>query len=247
MIAGLSDFFRLVGFGRVASTSDEAMRLAAAGAPEGTLVWAKEQAAGRGRRGRSWVSPPGNLYLSLLLRPAGPAADAAQLGFAAALAVAEAVESLAPAAAPLTCKWPNDVLMRGRKLAGILLELQSAPAGGLAWLIVGVGINIAAHPDGTETPAIALAAAGAAPAPEALLALWAARMETWLAQWRRDGFAPLRAAWLARAHGLGAELRVRLPREEFSGRFAGLDETGRLLVDTAAGRRPVAAAEVFAA
>lgn len=113
--------FPLIALGDVGSTNDEARRLAAEGAPDGTVVWARSQNAGRGRYGRSWSSPPGNLYVSLLLRPACPPATALQLGFVAAVALGEALDRRVAAAA-LTFKWPNDVLLDGRKIAGILLE-----------------------------------------------------------------------------------------------------------------------------
>ena len=135
----LPPFYRLLGFAELDSTNEEAKRQATAGAPEGALVWARAQSAGRGRRGRRWVSEPGNLYLSILLRPSFPPATAAQLGFAAALAVGEAAAAALPAGADVAYKWPNDVLISGRKASGILLESQAAGEGRLDWLVVGIG------------------------------------------------------------------------------------------------------------
>jgi BirA family biotin operon repressor/biotin-[acetyl-CoA-carboxylase] ligase len=151
----LPPFFRLLRFETIGSTMTEAKRLAGEGAAEGTLVWAGEQTEGRGRRGRPWVSVPGNLYMSLVLRPGGAAAAAAQLGFAAALAVGEAALRLLPGEARISHKWPNDVLVDGRKLSGILLESAAAADGGLAWLVMGIGVNVASHPDagGARPPA----------------------------------------------------------------------------------------------
>src|SRR5579885_2761839 len=245
--AALSPFFRLLRFDRIDSTSDEAKRLAAAGAAEGTLVWALEQGAGRGRRGRSWVSPRGNLYLSLVLRPAGTARAAAQLGFAAALAVAEACAAVLPAGADVRCKWPNDVLIGGAKAAGILLESVAGAGQGVAWMVLGIGVNLASHPAATEFPATSLAAAGAEVTPEAMLPILAGRLLAWYETWRRQGFAPVREAWLARAFALGGPIRVRLAAGELGGRFAGLDADGMLLLDGAEGPRAIAAAEVFPA
>ena len=158
--ASLPSFYRLVAHERIASTSDEAKRLAAEGAPAGTLVWARVQTAGRGRQGRAWISPAGNFYASLILRPPVSVASAAQLGFVAALAVADACLAFAPEAA-LSLKWPNDVLLSGRKLAGLLLESQSHGDGALDWLVLGIGINLATYPVEVEYPATALAATGA--------------------------------------------------------------------------------------
>jgi BirA family transcriptional regulator, biotin operon repressor / biotin---[acetyl-CoA-carboxylase] ligase len=243
----LPPFFCLLRFDRIGSTNDEAKQRAASGAPEGTLVWALEQTAGRGRRGRPWVSPPGNLYLSLVLRPQARPAEAAQLGFAAALAVAEACARFLPAGTEILCKWPNDVLIGGAKVAGILLESCADPERGLAWLVLGIGVNLAAHPDATEFPATSLAASGATVTPAALLPILAERLYAWYEIWRGQGFAPVRAAWLARAFGLGGPIRVRLARAELGGRFAGLDEQGLLLLDGAEGRKMIAAAEIFPA
>lgn len=243
----LPGFYRLISHARLASTSDEAKALASNGAAAGTLIWALEQSQGHGRQGRAWASPPGNLYASLILRPKVPAAVAAQLSFAAALAVGEACRDVAPQAA-IAFKWPNDVLMGGRKLAGILLESEAKPGGGIAWLVIGIGINLVTYPVNAGYPATALSASGADVSAEAMLAALAARFLAWYERWDEGrGFAAVRAAWLARAQGVGEAIRVRLPQEEFSGRFAGLDEDGALLVETKSGRRRVDAGEVFPA
>jgi BirA family biotin operon repressor/biotin-[acetyl-CoA-carboxylase] ligase len=244
----LPAFFRLLSFAELDSTNEEAKRQAAQGAPAGLLVWARAQTAGRGRRGRSFVSPPGNLYMSMLLRPDRAAAQAAQLGFAAALAVGEAALPLLPSAARLSYKWPNDVLIEGRKVSGILLESQAAAGGQLDWLVLGIGVNLVSYPENVESPAISLAAAGARDVtPEAMLETVAARFHFWCERWRDEGFAPLRAAWLARARGLGDDIRVRLQGSETSGRFAGLDEEGALLLDEGRGQRRITAGDVFPA
>ena len=237
---------RLLAYDSIDSTSDEAKRLAAEGAAAWTVVSARSQTAGRGRRQRAWVAPPGNLYMSVILRPPGPAAAVAQLGFAAALAVGDSLAALLSAPDRLRLKWPNDVLVDGRKIAGILLE-SAAQGDGVDWLVVGIGINVASHPEGTETPATSLAAAGASATAETVLEALLAAFHRWVECWEREGFEPLRRAWLERAQGLGQAIGVRLARESFTGRFAGLDGDGALLVETSAGRRRVAAGEVFPA
>ena len=243
----LSPFYRLASFAEIDSTNDEAKRRAGAGAPEGTLVWARAQSAGRGRRGRSFISPAGNLYMSIVLRPDRPAASAAQLGFAAALALGDALVPLLPRPEGLRYKWPNDVLIDGRKVSGILLESQAAGEGRLDWLVVGIGVNLASFPENVDYPAISLAAAGARVSVEALLEATAGRFQVWYERWREEGFRPLRDAWLERARGLGEGIRVRLAGEEASGRFAGLDEDGALLLEDGATRRRIGAGDVFPA
>ncbi|HYM31107.1 MAG TPA: biotin--[acetyl-CoA-carboxylase] ligase [Candidatus Cybelea sp.] len=239
--------FELVPLDDVDSTNDEAKRRAEAGAASGTLVWTRRQSSGRGRRGRVWESPYGNCYSSLILRPRTTVAEAAQVSFVAALAVAEAVAALVPAGRKVTCKWPNDVLIDGAKCAGILLESRSGAAG-IEWLVVGVGINVASAPAGIEYPATSLAAAGATASVEHVLERYAARMSHWLERWRNEGFGAVRSAWLGWADGLGQPVRVRLGDATLVGLFESLDEAGALVLATPdGGRRRVAAGDVFRA
>ncbi len=239
--------FRLVELEQVTSTNDEAKRLAREGAEEGTLVLARTQTAGRGRGGRSWTSAPGNLCFSLLLRPECPPADAAQLSFVAALGVGGALASLMPPLTDVEYKWPNDVLISGRKVAGILLEAEGVTAPQLDWLIVGVGINVKNHPDNVEFPATDMEwETGVTFALEAVLEAFARHFQSWVLRWVEEGFAPVRAAWQARVHGLGEPIRVRLSHETLKGRFAGLDDDGALLLDQGdGGRRRITAGDVF--
>lgn len=218
------------------STNDHARRLAEAG--EGGPVWitAARQTAGRGRRGRVWQMPQGNLAATLLLRPVKN--SPAQLSFAAALAVADMAVEDAPGHA-VTVKWPNDVLVDGRKLSGILLEA------GDGWLAVGIGVNLAAAPEGMAFPATSLAALGISRTPDEALTGIAARFAHWYDVWMADGFEPLRTAWLARAEGLGGPIHARLPHEERHGLFVGLDPDGALLLDEQGRTRAITAGEVY--
>ena len=244
----LPEGFRLHRYDTVRSTNDEAKLLARAGAPEGTLVWAREQSAGRGRRGRIWLSPPGNLYLSLVLRPEGAPSRAAQLGFVAALGLGDALAKLAGPEMQLRYKWPNDLLANGKKLAGILLESETSASDRVDFVVVGIGVNIVSAPEDVEFPATSLAAQSVAGiTPAVLLEGFARNFDIWARRWREEGFAPLRAAWLARAMGLGERIRVRLERSTLLGRFLDLDDDGALVLDGAAGRRRIAAGEVFPA
>jgi BirA family transcriptional regulator, biotin operon repressor / biotin---[acetyl-CoA-carboxylase] ligase len=234
----LPDGWTLVALASVGSTNDEAARLADAGAPEGTVVWSREQTGGRGRRGRHWASPVGNLYSSTILRPDCAAPRAAELGFVAALAVADIV----PADRQVRLKWPNDVLVDGGKIAGILLESAVGRAGQVDHVVAGIGLNVGFAPQLPEMRYPGSALGGSVEAAlEGLTAALAAR----LAQWRRDGFETVRAAWLAQAGPIGAEVDVRLGDELVRGRFAGLDRQGALLLDTAAGPRKIVSGELL--
>lgn len=243
----LPAFYRLLAFDSLPSTMDECRRHASEGAPEGLLVWAREQTAGRGRRGRSFLSPRGNLYLSLLLRPGGAVADGAQLGFVAAVALAEAVAVLLPQGdTRVQLKWPNDLLIDRAKASGILLEGQPSPGGRLDWIILGIGVNLASHPTDMLYPATSLAAAGGGAGPAELLSVFARRFVHWHPLWQGQGFRPIREAWLRRAAGLGEPITVRLAQETLEGRFADLDDTGILWVELAGGgRRAVATGDLY--
>ncbi len=227
------------------STNAEALALARAGERGPLWITAAVQTAGRGRRGSAWVSKPGNLYATLLITDPSPPAEAPQLSFVAALALHDALVQCAPGLGPgLQVKWPNDLLLGRKKLAGILIEGENAA--GLA-VVVGIGVNCAHHPEDTPFPATDLAAADALVTPEAMFAGLAQAMARRLSQWARGaGFASIREDWLKRAAGLGEEVRVRLPEREFSGEFQGLDDAGRLLVAQGGTVTPVTAGEVFA-
>lgn len=240
--------YRLIAFDTVESTNDEAIRLAEDGAEDGTLVWAREQTKARGRQGRSFASPRGNLYFSLVLRPECDIATAAQLSFVAALGVGDAIGSVAPALLEVTFKWPNDVLLNGRKVCGILLESRASAEGALDWLVLGVGVNVRSYPKDTPFPATSLHFEGTPPAvgEEELLAAFARHFLAWVNRWLDDGFTPVREAWLRHAHGRGETIEVHLPKETLSGTFADLDPSGALVLEVpGAERRLITAGDVF--
>jgi BirA family biotin operon repressor/biotin-[acetyl-CoA-carboxylase] ligase len=231
--AGLREFSELD------STNEEARRLALAGDSGPLWITAARQTAGRGRRGREWQSPPGNLAATLLIRPARAKAEWAQLSFVAAISVTDMAAHFAPAAT-IAVKWPNDVLAEGRKLAGILLETAGEA------LAIGIGVNLKAHPSDTEFPAVSLPALGAKPpSPAEALARLAPGFARWYDLWEGAGFAPIRDAWLARAAGLGQRIRARLPDQERAGVFEGIDAVGALLLNEGSRTRAIAAGEVF--
>ena len=235
---------RHVTYETLGSTNAEALARARAGDRGPLWITAQSQSAGRGRRGSTWVSRPGNLYATLLMSEPSPAAAAPQLSFVAALALHDAVAQCAPRLGPLLkVKWPNDLLLGPDKLAGILIEGENVPNFAVA---IGFGVNCVSHPPGTDYPATDLLRAGEIVKPEALFAALAAAMQRRLAQWQSgDGFAAIRADWLKRAAGLGEAIRVRLPERELSGRFHGLDAAGCLLVEQPSGLATVTAGEVF--
>jgi BirA family transcriptional regulator, biotin operon repressor / biotin---[acetyl-CoA-carboxylase] ligase len=236
---GWPDGYGLRRFGSIDSTNEEAKRLAASGEAGPLWIVAREQTEGRGRRGRAWVSQTGNLFATLFTKAALP--GAAQLSFVAALAAAEALEAYAPAQ-DIRLKWPNDVLLNGRKTSGILLE-----SCGNDRVAIGIGINLASHPQNTEFPATCVVAEiGFAPEPEDLLPRLARRMAAWYEMWHRDGFAPVRAAWSSRAQGVGLSIRVRLAEREMEGLFEDIDDEGALLLKGPSGARTrITAGDVF--
>ena len=235
----LPDGWTLVALDSVGSTNYEAIRLADAGSPEGTVVWAREQSGGRGRRGRNWASPVGNLYSSTILRPDCAAMRAAELGFVAALAVGDII----PEGRAVRLKWPNDVLVDGGKVAGILLESAIGQDGLVEHVVAGIGVNVTFAP---QLPEMRYPGAALGGTVEAALEGLTRAMAARLAQWRRDGFEPVRAEWLARAGPLGLEVDVKLGDELVQGRFAGMYREGALLLDTVTGPRRIVAGELLA-
>ncbi len=237
---------QLLEFDQIDSTNAEARRMAEAGECGPIWIRGDVQTAGRGRRGRGWISPAGNLFATLLIRPQATPAEAALLSFAAALAVAETLDAFVDAER-VRLKWPNDVQLDGKKVCGALLESAAGPSGQVDWLAVGIGINLASHPhlDEPQTISLAEAMGGIAPPPQVALTHLAASFARWYASWEQDGFAPLRTAWLARARGLGEAITVNLPQEVLHGTMGGIDDSGALLLETVGGIRKISAGEVF--
>ncbi|WP_339948305.1 biotin--[acetyl-CoA-carboxylase] ligase [uncultured Albimonas sp.] len=232
---------------RTGSTMDDARAKARAGEPGPVWIMARLQTGGRGRRGNAWKDPGGNMAATLMLRPQMSARAAALLTFVSALAVADVAGRFAPRA-QVALKWPNDVLVEGGKIAGILLESEGQGPQP-EWISVGIGINLASRPPGDPAaafPPISFADLGVpVPSPEAAFDALAAAFAHWLDRYRAEGFEPLRNAFLARAARLGEPVVARLPRETITGIFADLDSDGRLVLDTPQGARRIAAAEVF--
>jgi BirA family biotin operon repressor/biotin-[acetyl-CoA-carboxylase] ligase len=242
----LGDHPPIESYAEIDSTNAEARRRAEAG--EGGPVWitAGRQTAGRGRRGRSWSTETGNLAATLLTTTDVPAAEAAQLSFVAALAACDLADTCLGAGAA-RLKWPNDVLVFGKKAVGILVESGSRPDGRL-WLAVGIGVNLAHAPTDTERPATAFAEhmAGPPPKPSDAIEVLADRFEVWRKLWSPQGFPPIATAWTTRALGLGQRCEARLPNRTLSGVAEGMDLDGalRLRLDDGALER-ITAGDVF--
>lgn len=228
------------------STNAEARRRAEAGASGPIWIAAERQTAGKGRRGRAWETGRDNLAATLLLTTDRPPAEAAQVSFVAALAVADLARAYLPENL-VRLKWPNDPLVAGRKVSGILIESGRRPDGRL-WLACGIGVNLATPPDAAERPATSFSehAPGGAPSPSRALEGLAAAFADWLAIWTDQGFPAIARAWTARAHGLGEPCTARLGEESVDGVAEGLDDDGALRLRLPSGQiRRITAGDVF--
>lgn len=244
----------LTGAGRIVlpeidSTNAEGFRRAAS-LTGPTWILAGLQTAGRGRRSRPWVSPEGNFHGTLVLKPAEAPGTVALRSFAAALALRDALAALSGLPGSLSLKWPNDVLLNGGKLAGILLE--SAGLGGPdPVLCIGIGVNLIAAPDasqieaGAVAPVSLLQETGLRITPETFLDALAPAYARWEAVFATEGFAPLREAWITHAARLGEIVRARTGSDTREGVFETIDSAGNLILRSGEGRLAIAAAEVF--
>jgi BirA family biotin operon repressor/biotin-[acetyl-CoA-carboxylase] ligase len=243
--------YRLLTLDATDSTNNDAVAAARDGEPGKLWIVASEQLAGRGRQGRQWSSPPGNLYASLLLIDPCPPAIAPQLGFVAGLALHEAAETSTGQGAPrLALKWPNDLLLDGAKVSGLLLEAHRMNNGALA-VVAGFGVNVENAPFGTPYPTATLRQLRPALTREKMFAALSASvahiLEAWQARVRSsaDAFSPIRRLWLERAAGLGQPVTLRLPSGDRSGTFEGLDSVGRLQLRAASAIETIDAGDLF--
>lgn len=237
MSADIASGWRLRVEAELPSTSDLLIRLAAAGEPEGLAILAHRQTAGRGREGRVWASPEGNLHISVLLRPGGPARAVPIWALFGAVTLAEALAPHLPDPAALRLKWPNDLMLGGAKLAGVLCESATDAAGRLDWLVIGLGANLAAAP---VVPGRATAKLPN-PVPPGTVAVGLLRA---MQAWRHRPPAAIVAAWMARGPERGSLLTLRGTAGDTTGRYAGLAEDGALLLETEAGLRRFGSGEL---
>lgn len=245
--------YRLLSLEATGSTNDDAVQAARSGDPGQLWIAAAEQLAGRGRHGRQWSSPPGNLYASLLLVDPCETSLAPQLGFVAGLALHEAVETVTGVGYPrLSLKWPNDLLLDGAKVSGLLLEgHRLGPDGALA-IVIGFGVNVAFAPTGTPYPAIALQSMRRDLTRDTVFRALSASFAQTYSAWRAsahmnpsDPFGSIRQLWLERAAGIGQEVSLRLPTGERKGLFDGLDRFGRLRLKSGAGVEHIDAGDLY--
>ncbi|MEQ8664442.1 MAG: biotin--[acetyl-CoA-carboxylase] ligase [Rhodospirillales bacterium] len=240
--------YRLIAYDHATSTNQIALdRISAGEAVDGDVVWALQQSAGRGRQGREWQSLPGNLFTTFIIRHAGRLENAAELSFVATLAVQRAIKSLIahPEAPAVAGKWPNDVLIGGKKAAGILLEVAGTPGDAGYYIAVGIGINLLHAPENTRYPATSLSAAlGQIVEPGEMLTNLARHLNAAMQTWREEGFGRIRQDWLANAHGVGEPISVTAGERSLDGRFAGIDANGALLLETVNGSLAINAGDV---
>lgn len=241
----MSLIFRVEEVPEIDSTNEACRQRALQGERAGLVIRADLQTKGRGRRGRDWASPRGNLYTSLLLQPARPAGEIATLGFVAVLALGDAVQAILPPTTQVAHKWPNDLLLNGRKASGILLETQTA--GAAPFVILGIGVNILSHPSDTPYPVTDLLANGAALiSPRELLDRLLAAFAPAYAAWEQGGFAAIEPAWRSRAVGIGQPIEVRLQSGSLHGTFRDLDSDGALRLGLPeGGERRISAGDVY--
>jgi BirA family biotin operon repressor/biotin-[acetyl-CoA-carboxylase] ligase len=241
------DRFRHEALGDVGSTNTVCMERARAGDPGHLWITARRQLGGRGRRGRAWVSEPGNLYASLLLIDAAPAAALGSLPIAVALALYRAISAEMPFAGDrIAIKWPNDILVDGGKVSGILVEAENLPDGRQA-VVIGCGVNIAHRPDNPLYPSITLSEAGAITSPENLFAHLMQELADVLSLWDEGrGVAAVVAEWKRHVKGIGAPITVNLPDRSISGVFSAIDDDGLLQLKLPTGEvMRIASGDVF--
>jgi len=238
--------FHVENYDLVGSTNDLARERAEAGALAGLVIRADRQDAARGRRGRSWSAPPGNLYCSMVLRPQQPTAVIATLSFVTVTALGDVLAELLPQRA-VRHKWPNDLLVEGCKISGILLESAGATSTERPALVIGLGVNIISHPDQTLYPVTDIVAqGGTAISATDLLDRFLARFAHHYDAWEQGGFPAILPAWRARAIGIGSEIVVRLDTETLTGKFTDIDADGTLLLEqSGSGTRRIAAGDIF--
>lgn len=237
--SNLLEDYHLLTYDVLDSTNEEAKRLAGGGASHGAVIWAKQQTAGKGRMGREWVSPPGNLYVSILLRPPCELPECSQLSFVTATAAVETLKPIIPGDGAIEAKWPNDILYDGRKLGGILLESFTTLdeyGEDQQWVVVGAGINIEDYPEDVAFPATCLRESGVEIiSAKIVLSRFVYNFIHAYDNWCMAGFETLREHWMQHAYRLGYPTDVLMGDRVWQGAFQGIDHYGRLLLQLSDG------------
>lgn len=240
--------YNLVAFESVGSTMTEARTLAELGeaeTPDGTLVWAREQTDGKGRRGNVWNSPRGNFYSSLIVRPDVPAAQAAELGFVTGCAVFDTIGEVCDPGFECRLKWPNDILVNDSKIGGILLEAKGEAGKPVDYVIIGLGVNLLSHPQDTSYPTTDFLEQSQMIPDTTFLEAYARHFMEWAGRWVENGFEPIRENWRWRAKGIGKDITVRLQDGEMHGIFEDLGDDGCLVLNQDGKTTRVAAGDIF--
>lgn len=247
-LLSLLNDYHLLSFETIDSTNEEAKRIAANGGAHGAVIWAKEQTDGKGRAGREWQSLPGNLFVSMLLRPGCDLEAITQLSFVAALAAYHTIEDVLPEDAEISLKWPNDILINNKKVAGILMESFQVPGDDERWVAVGLGMNIESSPGDVRFPATSLKEEGVEIiSAKIVLSRYVHCFIENYNTWSRRGFSSIRRQWTQAAWGLKQQVRLSLPNEEIQGEFRGIDADGGLILQLSAKERcTIHAGDMFA-
>ncbi|NIR32001.1 MAG: biotin--[acetyl-CoA-carboxylase] ligase [Gammaproteobacteria bacterium] len=242
----LPRLYELIELESVDSAFDEAVRRAKRGAEEGTLVWARVQAAGHGRLGQPWHSQRGDLHCALVLRPEYPREIALQLNYVAAVSAGVALAALVSPMISLHYRWPNDILLSGAKAAGLLLNTSAGEEP--EWLVLGLAVNVGSYPRTRDYWATSVhAVEGSSEITEIqVLEGYARSFLSWINRWANEGFEPVRKAWLQRRDPSTPQVELRLASETVRGRFVDIDERGDVVVDPPeGGRRKIGLVEFY--
>lgn len=236
--ANLLESYHLLSFDVLDSTNEEAKRHADNGGTHGAVIWAHRQTSGRGRMGREWVSPEGNLYVSVLLQPHCGLKERTQLAFLTAVAMVDTLEPILEEVGEVSCKWPNDILLDGKKIGGILLEsFQTTNDFGRVqeWVVIGLGLNITQHPEsGTRYPATSLKAAGIELiSAKIVLSRFVYNFIMRYDAWQETDFSDVRDAWLESAFGVNELIHVEVGDEKVTGVYEAIDDQGSLMLSVA--------------
>lgn len=247
-LLSLLNDYHLLSFETIDSTNEEAKRLAANGGSHGAVIWAKEQTKGKGRAGRDWECLPGNLFVTMLLQPGCDITLIPQLTYVASLAALHTIQDVLPEDAEVTLKWPNDILINGKKVAGILLESFMVPRDEQRWVAVGLGMNIEDSPKHVPFPATSLKEEGVEIiSAKIVLSRYVHCFVEVYNQWSRKGFSAIRRQWNNAAWSLGGRVRISLPHEEVEGTFKHIDLDGGLVIQiTPTKKRIIHAGDMFA-
>ncbi|MCP4394185.1 MAG: biotin--[acetyl-CoA-carboxylase] ligase [Alphaproteobacteria bacterium] len=244
------DFWKIIAFGSVESTNYVLKKLVSEGeATDGMVVIAQEQKAGYGRRSRKWHSPKGNLYCSALVAPSQRKGnDVTQLSFVVSVAAADAISKLS-SGIDVQCKWPNDILINGKKVSGMLLETIGRTAIPLQHIVIGTGINIDNAPTDIKDihyPVTSLSDVGIEISVQEMLTRYLSSLKYWLDEWETNGFDKIKDFWLFHAKGIGEEIKINFGKNSMSGIFTGLDADGALLLRLSDGKeRRITTGDVF--